>query len=501
MAERDNTTGRAARSGDTGLTGARNHEENAQRSDDHDSGTPTSDQAGFQARPDQLRPEAEAEGSPLADTAGQGLAASSVTPGESGAGHPALPVSQRAANPPQESAVFNLQGLGQDRFAGPPPDRARPAVVRMEMPETPVDAGKASGPGAKAQMAARPDGGPLKEAAPRSAPLPSSASTNLSDGIGAKVGDMAGPLRPVGSGRADLGQVGEGTAQMRSDATGAARGQGIGSPNGTAALTLANARSDSLQAATTTTGGSIGRSVPEATDPPLTDQPGPRHDAAARGVASGASDPREPGARNAQPLRLVQGENIRAGGAQSPASSATGPFGIAERPLSGPLADHASDTAELGAQDWRGGRIGPSDVQPASPHRPDDARRVAVQIAEAARGGGERPIDLNLNPAELGRVRITLSGADGMMHVTVSAERGETLDLIRRHIELLSEAFRDIGYGGSSFAFSHERDAQDRSGSGRSPSATQDEPSVPPAMTDVAPSQRATRADRLDIRL
>ncbi|HKK85186.1 MAG TPA: hypothetical protein VJ942_06645, partial [Roseovarius sp.] len=60
---------------------------------------------------------------------------------------------------------------------------------------------------------------------------------------------------------------------------------------------------------------------------------------------------------------------------------------------------------------------GPRPVGPLSqtPQSPDLPRHVAQQIVEALqRGGGgkERGIDLLLNPAELGRVRISLSPGD-----------------------------------------------------------------------------------------
>jgi hypothetical protein len=84
------------------------------------------------------------------------------------------------------------------------------------------------------------------------------------------------------------------------------------------------------------------------------------------------------------------------------------------------------------------------------------ARHVAIQLSNAAAKGADRPIDLTLNPAELGRVRITLTPGDGGMVVSVSAERPETLDLMRRHIDVLDQEFRDLGYGGTGFSFSKD---------------------------------------------
>lgn len=90
----------------------------------------------------------------------------------------------------------------------------------------------------------------------------------------------------------------------------------------------------------------------------------------------------------------------------------------------------------------------------ALPHRASGAelaRSIASQISAsvAARGGGG--IELQLNPEELGRVSITMMGREDGIHLVISAERPETLDLMRRHISLLSSEFQQLGYGGLDF--------------------------------------------------
>ncbi|WP_428540787.1 flagellar hook-length control protein FliK [Profundibacter sp.] len=71
----------------------------------------------------------------------------------------------------------------------------------------------------------------------------------------------------------------------------------------------------------------------------------------------------------------------------------------------------------------------------------------------------ERPVELTLNPHELGRVRLTFTLTDGGINVAVLAERGETMDLMRRHIETLAQEFRDMGYADVGFQFSqHDRE-------------------------------------------
>lgn len=101
----------------------------------------------------------------------------------------------------------------------------------------------------------------------------------------------------------------------------------------------------------------------------------------------------------------------------------------------------------------------------------DSSQSLAVvrQVSEAVRLTSGAGVEIALNPEELGSVRLRLSGADGQMTVVVQAERSETLDLMRRHIDTLSQDFRDIGYGDVSFSF--------QSGEGDQHSAQEDDTS------------------------
>ena len=86
--------------------------------------------------------------------------------------------------------------------------------------------------------------------------------------------------------------------------------------------------------------------------------------------------------------------------------------------------------------------------------RPEMARHVAQQLTNAAQQMPDRPIELTLNPEELGRVRLTFTLSDGNISVAVMAERGETMDLMRRHIDTLAQEFRNQGYKDVNFEFS-----------------------------------------------
>lgn len=85
--------------------------------------------------------------------------------------------------------------------------------------------------------------------------------------------------------------------------------------------------------------------------------------------------------------------------------------------------------------------------------RSDPQRPVFQQFMDASVRALERPVDLHLSPEELGRVRISMLMNDGVITMTVVAERSETLDLLRRHSEQLAQELRQIGFGTINFSF------------------------------------------------
>ncbi len=85
------------------------------------------------------------------------------------------------------------------------------------------------------------------------------------------------------------------------------------------------------------------------------------------------------------------------------------------------------------------------------------ARNVTAQLAEIARSVPGGPVELTLDPEELGRVRMTLHATEATMLVSLSIERPETADLLRRHIENLAQEFRSLGYQEVAFEFNGEQ--------------------------------------------
>ena len=132
--------------------------------------------------------------------------------------------------------------------------------------------------------------------------------------------------------------------------------------------------------------------------------------------------------------------------------------------------------------------------------------QVVQQLIAASINLSDRPVELTLEPAELGKVRMMLASSESGVSVVVSAERQETLDLLRRNIGLLERDFREIGYSNIAFDFGTS------SGEGQQPRDRDAGPSTVfaydaagdgPHVAPVAATQnQAIRVDdRLDIRL
>lgn len=103
------------------------------------------------------------------------------------------------------------------------------------------------------------------------------------------------------------------------------------------------------------------------------------------------------------------------------------------------------------------------------------ARPVAEQIATAIRVAQEGAVEVALQPEELGRVKIAISPQDGGVAIAIQAERPETLDLMRRHLEVLQDIFAEFGEASATFGTHGEwgSAAQDRQGKD---ATTADEP-------------------------
>jgi flagellar hook-length control protein FliK len=117
-------------------------------------------------------------------------------------------------------------------------------------------------------------------------------------------------------------------------------------------------------------------------------------------------------------------------------------------------------------------------------------------------------VDVTLSPEELGRVRMSITAGEGGVVLQVLAERPETLELMRRHADLLARELANLGFGSVDLAFGQgqtpQGDAEGDGQAGQGHAAAPDQGREDTAETadDAAPRHMMLgQSGGLDIRL
>lgn len=134
-----------------------------------------------------------------------------------------------------------------------------------------------------------------------------------------------------------------------------------------------------------------------------------------------------------------------------------------------------------GLSRWDTGRMPSMEHTSGTLPRGDVAAHVARQLLAVTAPATNRPIEIALSPQELGRVRMGIASDDGRITIHILAERPDTLDLMRRHIDQLGQSFRSMGYDEVSFSFGQQTASSDDTGT-----SPQDQQAASPARTAVS---------------
>ncbi|WP_292023871.1 flagellar hook-length control protein FliK [Maritimibacter sp. UBA3975] len=188
-------------------------------------------------------------------------------------------------------------------------------------------------------------------------------------------------------------------------------------------------------------------------------------------------------------------------------SAAPPPTQLAAGEARVPVAEVPTDTlvAEVAGIDPLRSERPSAPTQPPNPGllaQPETARSVAAQVADVVRAGREGTVEVTLRPEELGRVSLSFNTDGGALTVSLTADRPETLDLLRRNISLLEQELRQLGYDSLDFAFSdgsaRGNDAGSRETSGTATSDQADTTQPDARTTEVL---RHTSSGGMDLRL
>ena len=132
------------------------------------------------------------------------------------------------------------------------------------------------------------------------------------------------------------------------------------------------------------------------------------------------------------------------------------------------------------------------------------AHDVLRQIGSGVANRESDHIEITLKPEELGTVRLVITGGE-RPSVAVYAEHADTLDLLRRHADILARELRDSGLGGAEMSFADNSGAGKRQASDPGNADVIAEKEQIPAVAERQPMVRAAPQPRIgsqiDIRI
>jgi hypothetical protein len=133
----------------------------------------------------------------------------------------------------------------------------------------------------------------------------------------------------------------------------------------------------------------------------------------------------------------------------------------------------------------------------------DQGRSVAMQLAAAVSVDRQGTFEIRLSPEELGVVKLTLQIVDGTVALAIEAERPETLELMRRSLDVLEREFRDAGFTSLDLSFGHRGSDRPPEAPAAYATAVEDRPTQAEALTPGhgAPMPRLPSSKQLDLRL
>lgn len=139
---------------------------------------------------------------------------------------------------------------------------------------------------------------------------------------------------------------------------------------------------------------------------------------------------------------LVTNQAVRGIATELPATEARPAGGPAPAAVTAPLAAATQPQAAVSAEPvHHAAAARPAPATPATPA----TLQISVQMIRAL-GEGVSKINVDLTPAELGRVEVRIEvGSDGRVQGTVTADRQDTFDMLQRDSRALERALQDAG--------------------------------------------------------
>ena len=134
-------------------------------------------------------------------------------------------------------------------------------------------------------------------------------------------------------------------------------------------------------------------------------------------------------------------------------------------------------------------------------------RPAAAALAERVSASPSGEVDVRLSPEELGNLRISFTQDDSGLNVVIRADRADTLELLRRHINQFTQDLREQGFEEVTISFGDHGGAATSGGWAETEASTgaaaprfSDAPGAQLAAQPAAPTRKVTNGG-LDLRL
>lgn len=95
----------------------------------------------------------------------------------------------------------------------------------------------------------------------------------------------------------------------------------------------------------------------------------------------------------------------------------------------------------------------PTPIMSTTSPPPVTVAALPQMIGDIVTARPESPVEIRLDPVELGAIQLTLHATDKDIRVVVAVERPDTLDLLRKHADQFLADLRQSGYVGTSLTF------------------------------------------------
>ncbi len=128
---------------------------------------------------------------------------------------------------------------------------------------------------------------------------------------------------------------------------------------------------------------------------------------------------------------------------------------------------------------------------------------IPRQLAEVLNTSSGKSVEVALRPEELGRVKMSITQAENGVIVNILAERPDTLDLLRRHIDQLNHELKLLGYQSPQFSFQNEGESPspDQNDTPHERASLSNDAATSPALPSTEERRSVQPQSGLDIRI